>query len=347
LIANKNIVAGAGVNLSRLSWKGEKGMDKCNYDYFGCCSASVCYSNQKCGARDENGNPAYDDDASIMRLMRSKIEAQKQENDHLKAQAAITRKALDKMHFAYINKDGDCPHGFELEAIKAYEQAMSAAPVDYHNPADILQISGLQTALKKAEDRWTRALRDNDGSDHNANDIAKIEYLEGWSNSLEINRNAFAEMVNKRDKQIKQLYAQTAAMRDTLETSKLGLKMGMQDSTIWDIKQKIITTIDRILSTDAETYHNPSDKSEIDRLNKQLEQAAKCLDASTKYKGKLVTKIDEQTERIGRMGSALKESKRILNNALLEGCLSHVAQTSVFLQEIERLLGGAGDEKNS
>jgi hypothetical protein len=89
LIANKNIAAGAGVNLSRLSRKGGKGMDKCNFDYFGCCSASVCCSNQKCGSRDEKGNPVYDDDASIMRLMRSKIEAQKQEITELKRQLSV------------------------------------------------------------------------------------------------------------------------------------------------------------------------------------------------------------------------------------------------------------------
>jgi len=34
-------------------------MKKCSFDKKGVCHALACYSSQKCGARDENGNPIY------------------------------------------------------------------------------------------------------------------------------------------------------------------------------------------------------------------------------------------------------------------------------------------------
>lgn len=33
--------------------------EKCQFDDNGVCRALVCYSDEKCGSRDENGNPVY------------------------------------------------------------------------------------------------------------------------------------------------------------------------------------------------------------------------------------------------------------------------------------------------
>lgn len=33
------------------------------------------------------------------------------------------RKIADDLHFAYINKEPDCPHDFELSAVEAYQSA--------------------------------------------------------------------------------------------------------------------------------------------------------------------------------------------------------------------------------
>ena len=35
--------------------------EKCEFDKEGICYATVCYSSQKCGARDKNGSPKYSD----------------------------------------------------------------------------------------------------------------------------------------------------------------------------------------------------------------------------------------------------------------------------------------------
>jgi len=34
-------------------------MTKCEFDKKGLCHALACYSRQKCGARDKQGNPKY------------------------------------------------------------------------------------------------------------------------------------------------------------------------------------------------------------------------------------------------------------------------------------------------
>ena len=36
-------------------------LSKCQFDKGGYCGAAVCYSSDKCSARDKNGNPIYDD----------------------------------------------------------------------------------------------------------------------------------------------------------------------------------------------------------------------------------------------------------------------------------------------
>ena len=85
-------------------------------------------------------------------------------------------------------------------------------------------------------------------------------------------------------------------------------------------------------------------QQEIDRLKNELKYQNEAQNVEqAHWERQYESQQKALLGKIGRMGSALKESKRILNNALLEGCLSHVAQTSVFLQEIERLLGGIGD----
>jgi len=46
------------------------------------------------------------------------------------AQAAtirVLREALDDMHFAYVNKDADCLHDFEVAAIEKYKALAAAA----------------------------------------------------------------------------------------------------------------------------------------------------------------------------------------------------------------------------
>lgn len=40
------------------------------------------------------------------------------------------RDALKDMLFAYVNKDGDCPHQFEIDAVKEAEELLKEFPND-------------------------------------------------------------------------------------------------------------------------------------------------------------------------------------------------------------------------
>ncbi len=42
-------------------------MKKCCFDNDGVCGALACYSAEKCGSRDEKGNPIYGDTKPVLR----------------------------------------------------------------------------------------------------------------------------------------------------------------------------------------------------------------------------------------------------------------------------------------
>lgn len=65
------------------------------------------------------GHPHDDALADIARLTA--------ERDTALAQCKAWRKIADDLHFAYVNKDADCPHQFEISALDAYARANTDA----------------------------------------------------------------------------------------------------------------------------------------------------------------------------------------------------------------------------
>ena len=54
-------------------------------------------------------------------------------------QISELRGALENMHFAYINKDGDFPHGFETDALKRFEEIKSTTPAHYTKKSEAIR----------------------------------------------------------------------------------------------------------------------------------------------------------------------------------------------------------------
>ncbi len=82
-------------------------MRSCNFDCYGLCGAKVCYSNEKCNSKNENGSPKYaTNDWAIINHLRDTIEALQQEIERLQTQAAAMREALE--HIAeYWNRNNN------------------------------------------------------------------------------------------------------------------------------------------------------------------------------------------------------------------------------------------------